>query len=696
MDTKRWVSVILVSLAVVLGWLGLNWYLHTTHPEWFVPPPPQTQPATRPAGDTAQTQAVEPAATAPVAPATQPGMVRATGGADETVEIGQFQFDPDKKLGYPVGLRISSRGAAIQSVTLNRFRKEVGKDEPYVYQAPYTGLPNLDPALAASLATRQAIIDGQTVNLAGVNWQLEGKTDTSAVFAVQLDVPNAQGPVILRKQYELVAGDTPSQGYEVQVNHTAENRTGRPVGIQLVLNGPTVPLIENARDIPELLVGQPNDGEVRIWHEAMSAYTPDRGSVVIPPDKSDFTRGYLWAGMTSAYFSAIVRADAAQTPFAPVFAEVRAQNLAPHTPQGQQFIAMGFTTSLATIAAGETKAMPLDVYFGPRMRDLLKTPYFAEYPRSYDKILILTGWFCGICTWTWLINALVGLLAAFHFVLRDWGLAIIALVVLVRLLLHPITKRSQISMSKMGKMGPEVERLKKKYGDNKEELNRAMMTVYKEQGFTPILGCLPMFLQMPIWIALWTALQSTFALRHSPFLKFFGVPLTWINDLAQPDRLISFTGVNIPLLGVVDGFNLLPILMGFVFYLQQKYTPKPPATTPEQEQQQKMMQWMTLLFPLLLYTGPAGLNLYILTSTAIGIWESKRVRDHLKEQEEREKAERVIIDAPATRGSRRHAQARTEQGQQTEPGGCLGGWFVKLQQKAEEMTRDAQKRQKKK
>src|SRR5437870_6620714 len=94
-------------------------------------------------------------------------------------------------------------------------------------------------------------------------------------------------------------------------------------------------------------------------------------------------------------------------------------------------------------------------------------------------------------------------------------------------------------MMKMSKMGPEMEKLKKKYGDNKDELNKAMMQLYKEQGFTPILGCLPMFLQMPIWIALWSALQSTFELRHAGFLRFGPVHLTWISDLSQPDHLIQ-------------------------------------------------------------------------------------------------------------------------------------------------------------
>src|SRR4029078_13082865 len=97
----------------------------------------------------------------------------------------------------------------------------------------------------------------------------------------------------------------------------------------------------------------------------------------------------------------------------------------------------------------------------------------------------------------------VWLLVCFHRItLFDGGLAIILLVVCVRVLLHPITKRSQMQMMKMQKMAPEMERLKKKYGDDKDALNKAMMEMYKEQGPAQIMGCLPMFLQMPIWIAL--------------------------------------------------------------------------------------------------------------------------------------------------------------------------------------------------
>ena len=292
---------------------------------------------------------------------------------------------------------------------------------------------------------------------------------------------------------------------------------------------------------------------------------------------------------------------------------------------------------------------------------------------------MLTSGICGACTFQWLIDTLVWLLRAFHVVLRDWGLSIIALVVLVRAILHPITKKSQISMAKMSKMGPEMERLKKKHGENKDELNKAMMQFYKEQGITPVLGCLPMFLQMPIWIALWQSLQTTFELRQAPFLHPWGIPLTWIHDLSQPDHFITFAPIPLIFGFKLSALNILPLLMGLVFWIQTKMQPKPAAMTKEQEQQQKMMQWMTLLFPLMLYNGPSGLNLYILTSTAIGIVESKIVRDHIKEREEAEKAGRIIVD-PGKKFRGGKGDKKGGQSDQDKPRGVMG-WLSDLQKK---------------
>jgi YidC/Oxa1 family membrane protein insertase len=225
-------------------------------------------------------------------------------------------------------------------------------------------------------------------------------------------------------------------------------------------------------------------------------------------------------------------------------------------------------------------------------------------------------------------------------------------VAIVRAILHPLTKGAQVNMMKLSKqmqtLQPELEKLKAKYKDNTTKLNQEMMALYREKGVNPAsmgLGCLPMFLQMPIWIALYAMLYFAIELRHeSAFWGFFqwisGGHWPFLADLSSEDRFIPLPAamqVTIPLIGQkLTAINILPILMGVVFYIQQKYMAAPsPNMSPEMKQQQAMMKWMmVILFPLMLFWAPSGLTLYILTSTAVGIVESKRVRAHIKELED--------------------------------------------------------------
>jgi len=167
------------------------------------------------------------------------------------------------------------------------------------------------------------------------------------------------------------------------------------------------------------------------------------------------------------------------------------------------------------------------------------------------------------------------------------------------------------------------------------------MRLMKEEGvsYTQALGCLPVFLQTPIWAALYAMLYFSFDLRHAG--AFFGVFQSisggnWLfmADLSAADHFIGFgrSVVSIPLLGHVTGINILPVLLGIVFFIQQKYL-TPPSTvamTPEQEMQQKMMKWMmVVMFPLMMYNAPCGLSLYFITNSTLGILESRYIRSHI-------------------------------------------------------------------
>jgi YidC/Oxa1 family membrane protein insertase len=252
-------------------------------------------------------------------------------------------------------------------------------------------------------------------------------------------------------------------------------------------------------------------------------------------------------------------------------------------------------------------------------------------------------------------------------------------------------------MVRMSKMAPEMERLKKKYGDNKEEFAKAQMALYREQGVGGFLGCLPMFLQTPIWLALWNALQSTFEIRQAGFLRWGSVHLTWIADLSQPDKLIDFHHTFVvPLIGYeITSLNVLPLLMAVVTYVQQALQPVPPNMTPEQQQQRTMMKWMSLIVPVFLYRGPSGLNLYILTSSTIGIIEQKIVRDHIKQREAAEAAGLVLVDDQPVRGKKGKAGVvipPKNQGWIATKMAQVSAAFAEQLAKAEQMKREADRK----
>jgi YidC/Oxa1 family membrane protein insertase len=139
---------------------------------------------------------------------------------------------------------------------------------------------------------------------------------------------------------------------------------------------------------------------------------------------------------------------------------------------------------------------------------------------------------------------------------------------------------------------------------------------------------------------LWGAINTSIDLRGAPFLPF------WITDLSAPDALFRFSAVNLPLMGKIDSFNLLPILMGVAFYLQQKMMPSQAALSadPKAAQQQKIMQiMMIVMFPLLLYKGPSGVNLYIMSSVFAGVIEQYVIRKHIREKEQEQSKGLVAV-----------------------------------------------------
>jgi len=683
MNNKRMMLGIAIALVLMIGWTYLVGYLDKQHPEWDLtgrrererqeqiakqaatqPAPASTLPAFATTGPA--TLPATTAADASLVVTTTPATVDPTAQrviADEyarTSDLGSIQKEDPA---FALGMTLSARGAGIESITLNDYRKTVKTDDRYVFQTPST----IDPSATRPLATRSVTVNGVSHALADVAWLLERSDNTSVTY--QVNINDASGPLLrVRKSFTISPRREKSDSekgrqYEVAIAYSFENLTTVPVRVSTELNGPSTPPRElNAAQDRQVIVGYDNSGTVQVANHFVEYFSRENPTMDLT--RSDKSLPLLWVGSSSVYFNSLLRPDrlnpAGDNQSPEYIQKVEARLINPDVTNSTDHQAnIVLTTQEIEVkpGPGNTVTLPFRLYVGPRQRQLLNAAYFSTFPLGFDATLTIGG-MCAICTFQWLINILVYMLNIFHMVVRDWGVAIICLVCLVRLLLHPVTKRSQITMSKMAKLSPEIEKLKAKHGENKEELNKAMVAFYREHGASQVMGCLPMFLQMPIWIALYSSLQSTFELRQAPFLYFFGTHLTWIKDLAKPDNLVTWSSISLPFGAHLDGLNLLPILMGIVFYLQQKYTPKPPTMTPEQAQQQKMMMVLsTLLFPLFLYNGPSGLNLYILTSTTIGMIESKIIRDHIKKRDELEKLGPVIVDAPPRKGGKKLSEA---------------------------------------
>ena len=191
------------------------------------------------------------------------------------------------------------------------------------------------------------------------------------------------------------------------------------------------------------------------------------------------------------------------------------------------------------------------------------------------------------------LNSLVG----------SYGVAIILLTIIMRLLVWPIIAKSSLSMKRMSKLAPMMKELKEKYPDDPQKVNKETMKLYKEYNINPMGGCLPMFIQLPVFLAFYRMIWSSVELRHEPFMGF-------VNDLTMPDNLATIPGLDIPL-------NILPILMGITSFIQMAMMPKTGDNT-----QRMIFMMMPLIFLVICYNFASGLALYWTVSNIFSIFQT--------------------------------------------------------------------------
>jgi YidC/Oxa1 family membrane protein insertase len=236
--------------------------------------------------------------------------------------------------------------------------------------------------------------------------------------------------------------------------------------------------------------------------------------------------------------------------------------------------------SLVYPVAGNSISIPLRAYFGPKEINLL---------RSVEPTLDHTidfGWF------TLFAYPLLKLMKWLYEIFGNYGVAIIVLTIIIKLLTYPLTYKSMKSMKKMAALSPQLAALKEKYKDDKEALNREMLTMMRGKGYNPLAGCLPIIIQMPVFFALYRVLYSSIELYHAPFIL-------WIVDLSSKDQ-----------------FYVTPVLLSLTMFVQQKLTP---TTTTMDPAQAKMMQFMPLIFGAFMLTLPSGLTIYMLINAIMSI-----------------------------------------------------------------------------
>jgi YidC/Oxa1 family membrane protein insertase len=235
------------------------------------------------------------------------------------------------------------------------------------------------------------------------------------------------------------------------------------------------------------------------------------------------------------------------------------------------------------------------VFLGPLEYSTLK-----EYGKSLESVMSLG--------WVWIVRpisvyVMLPLLGFLRWFIPNWGIVIIVFSIIIKIVLHPLTKSSMKAMKKMQALQPMMNEIREKYKDDPGKMNQAIMNLYKEYGVNPAGGCLPLLLQFPILIALYNVFRGAIELRQSSFVW-------WINDLSVPDKLVSLPSA-LPLLGMKD-ISGLALLMGITMFIQQKMTVKDPR--------QKMMVWlMPVMMTILFNAFPSGLNLYYFTFNLLSI-----------------------------------------------------------------------------
>lgn len=697
MNRDTIIRVILAAVligAIVFGWPDLMRLLGYAPLKPSPTAPTATTAATAPTATTAATGSAGPVPTGSTGAAKPEGPkapVLVAVGAAGAEAAKPIRLGSDTALGaYDMALEVDPKGAAVRSLTLSRarfFRTVVDRQEPADEREPMVLIePGAPPAFTIpEVRVRfKGLDEWSKIDLSNVVWDLtlaSPETPSQAVAKVTVTDEAGKTLFVVYRQYTVFA-----------VSADAASRKTSPPQYQMKMKLKFLSIDPSIEKLAYTLAGPPAmpadlgrggtpGAVVGKWKGDAVAVDPS-GELVspanlkpgepLPPVKTMAGPEVAWVAEMDKYFAVVViPRNSGTTPPGvnphDTFAAGADAAWYPVTtgPTSQAMPHVQLVSRELVPQAGKPIEHEYVVYAGPKDDGLLDRMYG---PLNLKGLIAWASPCCGVPVpgIGFLSRGLVYVLEFFHDLVRNYGLAIMLLVVMLRLALHPITRWSTKSMLEMQKLGPKMQEIREKHADDQQKMREEMQ---KMGGFKAMGGCLPMFLQMPIWISLYTALYVAIQLRHASFIPADWLPTAslFLQDLSAPDSLVHWQtplflpGTDIPMLGyLISGlqgllvgvpgvgltsFNILPVLMGVSMYLQQKFAPQPATTNPQMASQRKMMNLMSVFFALMLYSAPAGLNLYIATSTALGLVEQRYIKRRIARMD----AEKAAADAVAAK-----------------------------------------------
>lgn len=571
-DFQRTILWVFFGMSLFMLWD--RWQVHNGRPGFFTAPAVTQQQAAAPAATPAadgSVPAASQAAAAPASPAAVPAEAAVASKAPPVVietdllrlaidpegavisraQLLQEKITPDWTQTGLIGLVLGRKPAPEADVVL----LEVDPKRVYVAQTGLVGgnFPNHRSGFA--------LVEGPT--------KLEPGKDSLAVKFV-----SEAGGVKLTKTYTFKRG-----AYDIQVAHEVANTGAEPVSPSLYY--------QLMRD------GNKPEGESALYYTYTGPAVYTEQSKFQKVDFSAISKGKVdypktadngWIAMIQHYFiSAWVPKEGEKR-------ELYTREV------DKNLFAVGSIVALPAVAPGASVAEQAQLYIGPQDQARLK----AIAPGL--DLVVDYGWL------TFLAKPIYWLLSFLHGIVGNWGWAIVLLTVLVKAVLYPLSAAGYKSMARMKEVGPRMMALREKYGDDKQKLNMAMMELYKTEKINPVGGCLPIFLQIPVFLSLYWVLLASVELRGAPWML-------WVTDLAAP-----------------DGWFILPVLMMATMWFQYKLNPTPPDPV-----QAKVMAVMPFVFGIMFFFFASGLVLYWLTNNILSIAQQW----YVTKQIESEKAKRA-------------------------------------------------------